>query len=287
MLNNSTRKIAIKQLEKEIELNEEANKAVQLTAERLFEKREELKKTIDYSWACINYFKNTPDYMQVEVQKIAIETERYTDLIAEVQQAIKAADIKSNASIGAGVATGVGVAALAPSAIMGFATTFGVASTGTAISGLSGIAATNAALAWIGGGSLAAGGAGIVGGNALLGLAGPIGWGIAAVGVTAGGIMKNGKNKKIAADCNEQTVLVKAQTEVVNGSKIEIEQLHNLSHRTIADLPKITNQCETYNQDYSQLAESEKYVLGTLVNATLAAVQLLNKKVGIPTVETE
>lgn len=46
MLNNSTRKIAIKQLEKEIELNEEANKAVQLTAEHLFEKREELKKRL-------------------------------------------------------------------------------------------------------------------------------------------------------------------------------------------------------------------------------------------------
>lgn len=46
MLNNSTRKIAIKQLEKEIELNEEANKAVQLNAEHLFEKREELKKRL-------------------------------------------------------------------------------------------------------------------------------------------------------------------------------------------------------------------------------------------------
>ena len=39
---------------------------------------------------------------------------------------------------------------------MGVATTFGVASTGTAISALSGAAATNAALAWLGGGALAA-----------------------------------------------------------------------------------------------------------------------------------
>jgi len=46
---------------------------------------------------------------------------------------------------------------------------FGSASTGAAISGLSGIAATNATLAWFGGGALAAGGAGMAGGMAVLG----------------------------------------------------------------------------------------------------------------------
>lgn len=57
------------------------------------------------------------------------------------------------------------------SATMAFAT----ASTGTAIAGLSGVAATNATLAWLGGGSLAAGGLGIAGGTAVLGglVAGP------------------------------------------------------------------------------------------------------------------
>ena len=58
----------------------------------------------------------------------------------------------------------------------------GAASTGAAISGLSGAAATNATLAWLGGGSLAAGGFGVAGGTALLGglVAGPavaiLGW---------------------------------------------------------------------------------------------------------------
>ena len=45
---------------------------------------------------------------------------------------------------------------------------FGTASTGAVISGLSGIAATNAALAVLGGGTLAAGGAGIAGGTMVL-----------------------------------------------------------------------------------------------------------------------
>lgn len=57
----------------------------------------------------------------------------------------------------------------------GGAMAFGAASTGTAISSLSGVAATNATLAWFGGGSLAAGGYGIAGGTLVLGglVAGP------------------------------------------------------------------------------------------------------------------
>lgn len=53
--------------------------------------------------------------------------------------------------------------------------TLGVASTGTAISTLSGAAATNATLAWLGGGALAAGGDGMALGTAVLGglVAGP------------------------------------------------------------------------------------------------------------------
>ncbi len=68
-------------------------------------------------------------------------------------------------SLAAGVAGG-GVAALGA---YGAVSVLGVASTGTAISALSGAAATNATLAWLGGGSLAAGGLGVTGGMAVLG----------------------------------------------------------------------------------------------------------------------
>ena len=55
------------------------------------------------------------------------------------------------------------------------ASSFAVASTGTAIASLSGAAATNATLAFFGGGSLAAGGLGMAGGTMVLGglVAGP------------------------------------------------------------------------------------------------------------------
>lgn len=55
-----------------------------------------------------------------------------------------------------------------PSAVTWTVSTFATASTGTAISSLSGAAAWNATLAWLGGGSLAAGGGGMAAGATVL-----------------------------------------------------------------------------------------------------------------------
>lgn len=64
---------------------------------------------------------------------------------------------------------GAGAGALAASGAWALVSAFGTASTGTAISGLGGAAATNAALAWFGGGTLAAGGGGMAAGSLVLG----------------------------------------------------------------------------------------------------------------------
>lgn len=93
---------------------------------------------------------------------------------------LRLADL-GNAAVGS-VASG----ALAGVAAYGGVGALATASTGTVIGGLSGVAATNATLAWLGGGSLAAGGAGIAGGMAVLGgvIAGPAllvgGWAMSA-----------------------------------------------------------------------------------------------------------
>ena len=63
---------------------------------------------------------------------------------------------------GAGGVAAVGVTKILVASI-------GTASTGTAISTLSGAAATKATLAWLGGGALAAGGLGVAGGTVVLG----------------------------------------------------------------------------------------------------------------------
>jgi hypothetical protein len=65
------------------------------------------------------------------------------------------------------MATGAG--ALAGMAAYGGTMMLASASTGTAITALSGVAATNATLAWLGGGSLATGGMGMAGGMVVLG----------------------------------------------------------------------------------------------------------------------
>ncbi len=71
--------------------------------------------------------------------------------------------------IGASVVGGGIVGGVAAAGAYGLAGTIGIASTGAAISGLSGAAASSATLAWLGGGALAAGGGGVALGTAVLG----------------------------------------------------------------------------------------------------------------------
>lgn len=69
-----------------------------------------------------------------------------------------------------GGVAGASAAVAAPQAALMGVAAFASASTGTAISSLSGAAATNATLAWLGGGALAAEGGGMAAGTAVLGL---------------------------------------------------------------------------------------------------------------------
>ena len=69
-----------------------------------------------------------------------------------------------------GLASGVGAGVAAQAGALWGVSTYASASTGTAISSLSGAAAENALLAWFGGGSLASGGGGVAAGTAVLGL---------------------------------------------------------------------------------------------------------------------
>jgi hypothetical protein len=88
----------------------------------------------------------------------------------------------------------------------GAVTTFGVASTGTAISTLAGAAATKAGLAALGGGALSAGGAGIAGGMALLG-------GIAFVPLAIASIGAMTRNHKRAEEALTNAVAFAAEVD--------------------------------------------------------------------------
>lgn len=80
---------------------------------------------------------------------------------------IKDASLKANEVVKAGVSS-LGTGALVGIASYGGAMMFGSASTGTAISDLSGAAKKNATLAWFGGGSKSSGGFGMQGGAIVL-----------------------------------------------------------------------------------------------------------------------
>ena len=104
----------------------------------------------------------------------------------------------------AGVIAGTGTAVVGTAITVGgvpLTTTlvrvFGTASTGAAISSLSGATATTATLATVGGGAIAAGGGGMAAGIAILTAMGPVGLGLAALGaVTAGVILRRKKKNR-------------------------------------------------------------------------------------------
>ena len=120
--------------------------------------------------------------------------------LSNTKDALSSDNKTSKLAMGGAIGSVAGglTAALGPSAAMAFATTFGTASTGAAISALGGAAATNAALAWLGGGALAAGGAGVAGGAALLALFGPIGIGVGAISAIGASLSIRKRNDKQA-----------------------------------------------------------------------------------------
>jgi len=132
-----------------------------------------------------------------ELNEIKISSYQATDLLKD-----------GIGAVSSGVFIGVGASGLASSVGV-------VAGSTTAISGLTGVAATNATLAWLGGGSLAAGGMGMAGGTAILGgvIAGPA---LAIIGYSAAS-----KSEKALTDAFEkESEIREAIEQVENGNAL-------------------------------------------------------------------
>lgn len=94
------------------------------------------------------------------------------EVVAEEPPAVAVAGIEhtlNGAQIALGAAKGAATGVSTAAAAWALAGAYGAASTGTALTALSGVAAEAATLAWFGGGSVAAGGMGVAGGTAVLG----------------------------------------------------------------------------------------------------------------------
>lgn len=103
-------------------------------------------------------FQNTVGLL--ELSKVKFDKNDFAEL-SHVQQI--------GSSIVTGLASGTAIGAATAFGAYGTTMAAAAASTGVPISGLTGIAASNATLAWLGGGTLAAGGAGVAGGMMVLG----------------------------------------------------------------------------------------------------------------------
>ena len=202
MFYNDAKKQAIKFLEnKQCEYNKLGSLANDY-ALKLYDTRKSAVLAIERVEEYVNALAHTPKEFAKQITEVKVSIKEFNEAI-KIEKENASNNIKGASAAVTGTAAGGAIAALGPTAAMAVATTFGTASTGTAIASLSGAAATNAALAWLGGGALAAGGGGMSAGSTFLALAGPVGWSVAAVAITGGSLFASYKNKKAAEKANE------------------------------------------------------------------------------------
>ena len=282
MLNSSLKKEAVRKLQNAVDKYEKSSKEIQNHAIKLHNVRTYAEDVIQKVEDYVNTLANTPKEFDKTFEEVHINLASFkalSEISYDEKEMIKIAGGGSAVGVAAGVAT----AALAPSAAMAIATTFGTASTGAAISGLSGAAATNAALAWLGGGALAAGGSGMAGGSALLALAGPIGWGIGAASLAAGGFFASKKNKEAAIKADKERVEIVKATKVLDATSIEITNLKSTTQKLATKLEQslISFTSKTKNvKSFTAFTQDERNLLRTIINNTESLSALFMKEVG-------
>lgn len=276
LFNSKLRQEAVEGYKESIRLyNDEADNLANKSTE-LYQVREKAVKVVKIIEERISKLANKPKEFETKLEEIDIEIQNFEDKQIAISQSIKEAELASGSTAATASlsALGVTVATLGPTAAMGVATTFGVASTGTAISSLTGAAANSAALAWLGGG--------VAAGNAFLALAGPVGWGIAGVMLTASvgaGVVANRKNEEVAKEAIEEQKKVELLARQLKEKVIEVTELIELTEKQTEGI-YLANLSLT-GMDYSLFTEDEKYKAGNLVNSTLSLTAMINKEIKI------
>jgi len=279
MLNIGTKKEALKIHEATVKQYNDTHSRMTKSCETLYLRRKESVAIIEDIEDLINSITNSPKDFSTTMSSVATERLLFRQTEEYAKEAYRAA-IKAEGGAAAAVAGGTALAALGPSAAMWVATTFGTASTGTAISALHGIAATNAALAWLGGGTTAAGAAGIAGGKALLALSGPIGWSIAGAAVGVSSILISRKNRKVAQKAFDAAMEITIAGALLDEATAKIRHIEAEIATLNEKLNEYFDKCNILrNADYASMPEDAKFMLGALVNNTQALSALLNKAI--------
>ena len=180
-----------------------------------------LEKVAAWQGPLSHFLKTINKLQNVDMDKISVSVEGKKlskETLSRMEVAYK--EVEHAFGIGAGtLAAGAGAALVSYAAVGAFAS----AGTGAAIAGLSGAAATNATLAWLGGGALAAGGFGVAGGMCVLGGM------VAAPMLLVLGFMSSAKAKENLA--NARSNLAKAK-KVKSQADVMIAACNGISERT-------------------------------------------------------
>lgn len=276
MFYSDAKKEAIRKLKKVEEeyqqIAEDANKS----ALSLYQERKLAASAILRVQKYINSLANSPKEFLHSVEQVIFEIGDFRNAV-KIEEDNASNNIKGMSTAMGGIMAGGAIAAAGPTAAMAFATAFGTASTGAAISGLTGAAATNAALAWLGGGAIAAGGGGMAAGNAFLALAGPVGWGIAGALAIGGGLFATFKNKSAAEEADKCRRKLKKNISVL---RPKLTQLQELESSTIQLKPALDlAPFNAYPKDYRKFDDLQKASLAALINNTKAMGKLINERV--------
>lgn len=280
MFNADYKKEAVKKLEATVEDYKRVYNTTIAKSSDLYNEKEIAVNVIKEAEDYMNSISHKSIELEKDIAEVKFNREAFENEVIAIKKE-KAFDELEKGIMGAGLLAGAGIASFGPSVAMGIATTFGTASTGTAIAALSGIAQTNAALAWLGGGALVAGGSGMVGGEALLALAGPLGWAIGGAALVGGGFLASSKNRKIAEKAETQMNEVKNEMNKLNKMIVQI-----LDEKwVIGDLSKQVHEATMKirligKNDYTLLSRDEKNDLRRLVNCSKSLSARVSKKLG-------
>lgn len=285
MFNSSLKKDALEIHKNAVDRYNSSYERMRNTCDDLYSTRERALGEIVAVEMLVSTIANKPKEFEKQLGEVKEHILKFHQTKEYADKAYKEA-AKSGISILSGVAAGGAVATAAPTVAMSIATTFGTASTGTAISTLSGAAAQKAALAWLGratGGIATKGiitGAGMASGQAFLALAGPIGWGVSGASTAISLISLSSKNKKISKEAIEEAKDVMKAREILLETTEKISYLVDKTSLLLRNLSSQANKANEYrNMNYLSLDEEIQYLLGNLVNNTLSLAALINQTV--------
>lgn len=268
---NSTMKELQVQHQQNLARLEKRNKECVRDMDKLGRKELEILKSFQEFSTVFEKIKNRPEFAKVQKQGICLP--QYDG------EELKKASVGANTLLGglggaaAGTAGGFAASGAATAVVMAL----GTASTGVPIASLSGAAATNATLAALGGGSLAAGGGGMALGTTVLGAA------TLGVGLLIGGVIFGITGGKISSDAKKAQEEIEKETQQTEEICNYLLDLQGTANRYGRKLDEVGSMYHEYMEklkwmvvmqgraDWDWYTEPEKQ----LVNNTALLVKLL------------